>query len=225
MIRLFKHYIPHAVLLLGLLDFALLLIAADLAWTLRTSQIGIAAGSLSARVPLLIGFGVTTQTAMIAVGVYGTEALRSLRFAGARLLVAVSLSILALALIDFLLPGATFWRSILLYAMVLAIALLVLNRLVTGGILGTSAFRRRVLVLGAGHRAQRLKDLAQKPDSGFAVVGYISMSDSSPLVAEAIHALGDCRSVRATSPISARPKWCWRWKSGAMRCRSRTLCE
>jgi len=27
MVRLFKHYIPHAVLLLGLIDFALLLLA------------------------------------------------------------------------------------------------------------------------------------------------------------------------------------------------------
>ncbi|QZH74893.1 MAG: TIGR03013 family PEP-CTERM/XrtA system glycosyltransferase [Erythrobacter sp.] len=186
MIRLFKHYVPHAVLLLGLLDFGLLLIAADLAWSLRTSQIGISPGPWSERILPLLGFGIATMTAMIAVGVYGTEALRSLRFAGARLLVAVSLSILALALLDFLFPGSTVWRSILLYAMVLAIGLLVVNRMVTGGILGTSAFRRRVLVLGAGLRAQRLKELGNRADSGFVVVGYISMADSAPQVAEAI---------------------------------------
>jgi sugar transferase (PEP-CTERM system associated) len=186
MIRLFKHYIPHAVLLLGLIDFILLLVAADIAWNLRISQIGSTSGPLSERMVPLLAFGVITQSAMIAVGVYGPEALRSIRFAGARLLVAVSLSILALAFIDFLLPGNTFWRSILLYAMALAIGLLVLNRMVTGGILGTSAFRRRVLVLGAGKRAQRLKKLAARPDSGFAVVGYISMADSKPQVAEAI---------------------------------------
>jgi len=40
MVRLFKHYVPHAVLLLGLIDCALLFLAADLAWTLRASQIG-----------------------------------------------------------------------------------------------------------------------------------------------------------------------------------------
>jgi len=186
MIRLFKHYIPHAVLLLGLLDFALLLVAADLAWGLRATQIGSSAGPLTGRALPLLGFAVTTQTAMIAVGVYGSEALRSMRFASARLLVAVSLAILALAMIEFLLPGDTFWRSILLYAMILATVLLVLNRLVVGGILGTSAFRRRVLVLGAGLRAERLKALAEKPESGFAVVGYISMADSQPQVAEAI---------------------------------------
>ena len=44
MIRLFKHYIPHAVLLFGLCDLALLLLAGDLAWHMRAIQIGIDAG-------------------------------------------------------------------------------------------------------------------------------------------------------------------------------------
>jgi len=50
-----------------------------------------------------------------------------------------------------------------------------------------SAFRRRVLVLGAGPRALRLKKLSEDPGSGFAIVGYIGMSEAAPLVPEAIH--------------------------------------
>ncbi|MBH5322487.1 TIGR03013 family XrtA/PEP-CTERM system glycosyltransferase [Aurantiacibacter sediminis] len=186
MIRLFKHYIPHAVILLGLLDFILLLVAGDFAWKFRASQIGMDPGSFAQRVLPLIGFAATTLTAMIAVGVYGPEALRSMRFAGARLLVAISLAILALAVIDFLLPGQTYWRSTLLFAMAMAVVLLTLNRLVVGGILGTSAFRRRVLVLGAGLRADRLRKLSQKPDSGFTIVGYINMGSGPTAIAEAI---------------------------------------
>ncbi|WAT18225.1 TIGR03013 family PEP-CTERM/XrtA system glycosyltransferase [Aurantiacibacter sp. MUD11] len=186
MVRLFKHYIPHAVLLLGLLDLALLLIAADLAWTLRAAQIGTDPGTLGERLLPLGGYAVTTLSAMIAVGVYGPDALRSMRFACARLLVAISLAILALALLDFVLPGHTYWRSTLLYAMALAIVLLVLNRAIVGGLLGTTAFRRRILVLGAGLRAQRLKELAAKPGSGFAVVGFIDMTGSNALVPEAV---------------------------------------
>ena len=156
MVRLFKHYIPHAVLLLGVLDFALLFLAADLAWNLRASQIGIEEGSLFSRAGPLAGYAVTTLAAMIAVGVYGPEALRSLRFACARILVAISLAILALAVLDFLLPGQTYWRSTLLYAMVLAIVLLVLNR-------------------------------------GFAIVGFVSMTEAATHVAEAVPrpAIGD----------------------------------
>ncbi|KLE35654.1 TIGR03013 family XrtA/PEP-CTERM system glycosyltransferase [Aurantiacibacter luteus] len=186
MVRLFKHYIPHAVLLLGLLDFALLLLAGDLAWQFRAAQIGTDVGPLLGRLMPLVGFSVTTLAALIAVGVYGPDALRSMRFACARLMVGVSLAILALALLDFVLPGLTYWRSTLLYAMVLAIGLLVANRLVTGGLLGTSAFRRRILVLGAGERAKRLKLMAERPESGFSIVGYVSMADSQPAVPEAI---------------------------------------
>ena len=186
MVRLFKHYVPHAVLLLGLIDCALLFLAGNLAWTLRASQIGMDPGPFSERLAMLVGFAGIVLAAMIAVGVYGNEALRSPRFAGARLLVAVSLAIIALAFLDFLLPGSTFWRSTLLYAMGLSIGLLMVNRLVVGGILDASAFRRRVLVLGAGLRAARLRELGERPESGFAIVGYIDMNEGQPRVAQAI---------------------------------------
>lgn len=186
MVRLFKHYVPHALLLLGLIDCALLVLAGDLAWRLRAAQIGMDPGALLERGAMLSGFAVTVLAAMIAVGVYGSDALRSLRFAGARLLVAVSLAIIALAFFDFLIPGQTFWRSTLLYAMGLSIALLMANRVLVGGLLGTSAFRRRVLVLGAGPRAARLRQLAQRPESGFAIVGFVEMGEERAQIDQAV---------------------------------------
>ncbi|QFT77731.1 TIGR03013 family XrtA/PEP-CTERM system glycosyltransferase [Erythrobacter sp. THAF29] len=186
MIRLFKHYIPHAVILLGLLDYALLFLAGEMAWQLRASQIGSEAGPLAERWLALAGAAGVVWLAMISVGVYGPYALRSLRFAGARLLVAISLGVIALAFIDFLIGADTFWRSTLFYAMGFAILVLVLDRLVLNSFLGSSAFRRRVLVLGAGDRAQRLRELGDKPESGFAIVSYIAMSEPERVVEEAI---------------------------------------
>lgn len=186
MIRLFKHYIPHAVVLLGLIDIALLFFVADFGWRLRASQIGIDAGTISSRFWQLTGYTGIIMLAMIAVGVYGSEALRSMRFATARLLVATSLGIIALAFVDFLFGGQNFWRSVLAYAMAGSILALVMNRLVVGGILGASAFRRRVLVLGAGDRAVRLRDLSERPESGFVIVGNVAMTDSPPVVEQAI---------------------------------------
>ncbi len=186
MIRLFKHYIPHAVLLLGLVDLLLLVAAGELAWLARASQAGIDTGPLSDRAAPLAGFALTVWIAMISVGVYGSEALRSMRYACARLLVAISLAIIALSFIDFFLPGLTFWRSTLLFAMVVSAALLVFGRLLIGSFLGTSTFRRRVMVLGAGRRAQRLRKLADRPESGFAIVSYIAMTDGERVVEEAI---------------------------------------
>ena len=186
MIRLFKHYIPHAVILLGLLDLALLVLAGELAWQVRSSQVGIDPGSLSERLFALAGSAGIVWLAMISVGVYGPYALRSLRFAGARLLVAISLGIIALAFIDFLLQADAFWRSTLVYAMRFAIVVLVVDRLALNSFLGSSAFRRRVMVLGAGDRAERLRELAERPESGFVIVSYISMSEPERVVQEAI---------------------------------------
>jgi len=186
MIRLFKHYVPHAVLLLGMVDFALLLLAGELGWVLRAHQIGIAPGAPAARAIQLGSFAVLIQMTMVAVGVYGPDALRSMRYAAARLLVAVSLGVIALSAFYFLVPAKTLWRSNLFYAMVIAIGLLFANRLLLGTLLGAAAFRRRVLVLGAGERAERLRQLGERPEAGFAIAGFVGMSDSRPVVEEAI---------------------------------------
>jgi sugar transferase (PEP-CTERM system associated) len=186
MVRLFKHYIPHAVLLLGLFDFALLAGAAELGWRLRARQLGLDVGLFN-RQWELTGFAVIMLTAMIAVGVYGADALRSLRYAVARLLVAISLGTIAISFIDWTLRGGHFWRSTLAYAMAASVVLLIANRLIVGGILGAHAFRRRVLVLGAGHRADRLRQLGERPEAGFVIVGYVGMSDGSHIIEEAIN--------------------------------------
>lgn len=187
MIRLFKHYISHAVLLLGLVDFVLLGAAGELGWQLRAHQIAIDPGVVADRRAPLLLFAALVQAAMVAVGVYGSDALRSMRYAGARLLVAISLGIIALSVVYFLVPGRTLWRSTLFYAMLIAIALLLVARLVLGAVLGASAFRRRILVLGAGARAERLRALADRPEAGFTIAGFVAMSAQPPVVAGAVH--------------------------------------
>ncbi|WP_336965376.1 TIGR03013 family XrtA/PEP-CTERM system glycosyltransferase [Sphingobium aquiterrae] len=187
MIRLFKHYVPHAVLLLGLLDFALLLCAAEAGWVLRARQIGMDVDYVMNRIGPLSSFAIALQVAMIAVGVYGTEALQSLRFAIARLLVAVSLGVLFLSVMHFLLPEMTLWRSNSLYAMGLSFVFLLAVRIMLGSMLGGEAFKRRLIVLGAGPRADRIRQLEARKGAGFLVVGYIGMNDGPQLIPEAIN--------------------------------------
>ena len=182
MIRLFKHYIPHTLLVLGLIDFAVLALAAETAWALRFWQISHDLPRTFEQLPQVITFAVVLQFAMVSVGAYGIEALQSLRFATARLFVAVSLGVLLLSLLFFLVPPLAFWRSNLLYAMVLALTGLVGVRLALGRTLGGEVFKRRVLVLGAGPRAARVQALARREGAGFTVVGRVAMNDGPPVV-------------------------------------------
>lgn len=187
MIRLFKHYVPYAVLILGAVDFLLLTGAAEAGWSLRLWQLGGHVDPDVSRLPNLLAFAGTLQAAMVAVGVYSVTALQSIRFATARLVVAVALGIIALSLIFFVLPPVSFWRSSLFYAMWLALLMLFLARVALKNVLGGERLKRRVLVLGAGARAARLEALAADRGAGFAVVGFVGMNDGASAVAAAVN--------------------------------------
>ncbi len=186
MIRLFKHYVPYAVLFLALVDLCLLLAAAETAWVIRANQIGMQVDYIGNRVWPLVTFAASVQIAAMAVGVYSQESLQSLRFAIARLIVAVSLGVIFMAIMAFALPGMTLWRSNSLYAMILSFTYLALSRLILGSLIGGESFKRRLLVLGAGKRAQRIKDLEARPGAGFVVVGFIAMDEAKRIIPEAI---------------------------------------
>lgn len=186
MIRLFKHYIPQAVLLLGLVDALLLFAAAEAGWVIRAHQIGMTVEPLTTRLPQLISFVIALQIALVAVGAYGVASFLSLRFAAARLAVAVALGVTFLALIFFLVPALTFWRSNLFYAMLIAIVLLVAIRALLGRALGSDTLKRRIVVLGAGPRAARIGELAARPGANVIIAGYVAMGEASPAVVGAV---------------------------------------
>ena len=186
MVRLFKHYISYHVVLLGAVDLLVLFLAGEAAWHVRISQMGIAPGAFASRFWELLGFAVVIWLAMVAVGSYSPDSLRSVRFATARLLVAVSLGVLGIAFLNLLLPGATLWRSVLLFAMLFAIAALVMVRIVWNATVKETAFQRRILVLGAGSRAQRLHRLSQRQGSGFTIVSFVKMGPGDAQIDGAI---------------------------------------
>ena len=74
MIRLFKHYIPHSVLLLGLIDLVLLMVAGDFAWRLRADQLGMTVGGMSERLDPLVAF---TGGMLFAAELYSERAVQA----------------------------------------------------------------------------------------------------------------------------------------------------
>jgi len=187
MIRLFKHYVPYAVLVLGAIDLALLLLASEAGWALRLWQVAGDGGDTGSRLPNMLAFAAATQTAMIAVGVYGAQALQSVRFATARLVVAMALGVMFLTLLFFVFPPVAFWRSSLLYTTWFAMFGMVGARALLRTTLTGERFKRRVLVLGAGARAARIEALAGQRGSGFITVGFVAMNDGPSVVSRAVN--------------------------------------
>ncbi len=186
MIRLFKHYVAQSALLLGLLDVLLLGIAAESGWVIRAHQIGMTVDPITSRIGQILTFAVVLQIALVAVGAYGVASLLSLRFATARLAVAATLGVTALSLIYFVIPELSFWRSNLLYSLIIAIGLLVLARALLGRTLGGERFKPRIMVLGAGSRAARIGELAARPGANFVVAGYVAIGGSANAAADVI---------------------------------------
>jgi sugar transferase (PEP-CTERM system associated) len=186
MIRLFKHYVPHTVLLLGLVDLILLIVSAEIGWVVRAHQIGMTVAPIDTRIAQLLTFAIALQVSLVAVGAYGVASFLSLRFAAARLAVALALGVMFLSLIFFLVPALTFWRSNLLYSTVIATVLLVTVRALLGKTLGGETFKRRIIVLGAGKRAAQILDLSRQPGINFVVAGFVWMGEANPVVPDAM---------------------------------------
>ncbi|WP_380782316.1 TIGR03013 family XrtA/PEP-CTERM system glycosyltransferase [Sphingomonas sp. R86520] len=186
MIRLFKHYVPYAVLLLGFVDAVLLVASAEIGWIVRAHQIGMEVAPIHTRIGQLLTFAIALQVSLVAVGAYGVASFLSLRFAAARLAVALSLGVMFLSLIFFLVPPLALWRSNLLYSTVIATMLLVFVRALLGKTLGGETFKRRIVVLGAGARAARIEALAEQPGVNFVVAGFVRMGEVEPVVQNAL---------------------------------------
>ncbi|WP_312488735.1 TIGR03013 family XrtA/PEP-CTERM system glycosyltransferase [Sphingomonas sp.] len=186
MIRVFKHYVPPAVLLLGVVDFALLMTAAELGWEMRARQIGYPVGSTIEHLPQILSFAIPLQIGLTAVGAYTAASFLSLRFAAARLIVAISMGVILLSLIYFFFPDLSYWRSSLFYSMVIAVGLLVVVRGLLGRSLGGDRFKRRVVLMGAGERAGRIAALAGQPGCNFVIAGVIAMNTNETALPDAI---------------------------------------
>src|SRR3546814_18625345 len=102
MFRLFKHYVPHAVVWLALIEFFALLGSAEGAWHLYANQAGFDAGPLANRWLPLLTFGVSKSPARMATGMYGHEGLRSMRLANTGPPETISIGVIFLQVIGFL---------------------------------------------------------------------------------------------------------------------------
>ncbi len=186
MVRVFKHYVPTSLLLLGILEIVMLMVSAEAAWRLRVYTINAGDVPTVERLPQLITFTVLFYVVMLAVGLYQGGSYRSVRQSAMRLAIAFVIGILASAAIFFFLPDIKTWRSVLLIAIVFAYFGILGLRFTFGRIGAWHRLRRRILVLGAGHRARRLSELGKKPNSSFKIVQYIRMTDAEALMPQAV---------------------------------------
>jgi len=178
MYRIFGHYIPKPLLLLGFTESLILFLSVYIGVAV---SLGIGVHTLGEHNPLLIQallFCGVMFTAMAAMGLYR----RDLRDQFLTILLRIFLSLLVGMLILYafylIYPDAFFNRNVFLIGVLCAFLGILFCRLLWYARKDT--YLKRVMVIGAGVKAQQLEQLRRRTDRiGIDIVGYIDMPGST----------------------------------------------
>jgi len=130
-----------------------------------------------------IVFAAAMLTSMIAMGLYASQQRAQTVGVALRLIGAAVASTLVLAVVVYLVPNISFGRGVLGWTLLLAFAGCFSVRMVFMHTLNEDTLKRRVLVYGAGKRAEAFTQLRRRTDRrGFIVCGFVSAGEEDILV-------------------------------------------
>ncbi|BES71703.1 TIGR03013 family PEP-CTERM/XrtA system glycosyltransferase [Marinobacter nanhaiticus D15-8W] len=180
-VRLFRHYIHIPFIILGLVDFIVLACAFALAVFFRFfGNLNFFVDSLNFVAPSALVFAGFNLLVMMALGVHQSRVDEGLSGMMLRTIMALILSI-PLSLTAFLIATDWLWYlggdGVITAASVFGFFLLGIFRTVFFTIVGGDAFKRDILVLGAGFRAKQLLEDLRTPFNrkGFNLVGFVPL--------------------------------------------------
>jgi sugar transferase (PEP-CTERM system associated) len=125
--------------------------------------------------PTALLFAGLALASMVAVGLYSTRQRTGLAGILVRVIAGVVNAGALSALVYYVVPVLRIDRSVLAATVIIAVAACFLVRVAFERIVDEDLFKRRVLVFGAGRRAQALLDLRRRSDTrGFKVVGFMT---------------------------------------------------
>ena len=189
-IRVFKHYVHLPFIVLSAMDFIALMASFYIStFFLFFTNISLFSENLNAIVVSAVFYTLMIQLTMIAIGVYQAKIEEGLSGMMLRTIMGIIIAISMLSFFVYV-TGDLLWyftKGQLSLASVLAVFILGIFRSLFFMISGDNAFKRTVLVIGAGRRAQNLaQDLTAPFDrKGFNVIGYIPMGDEEVKVDKA----------------------------------------
>ncbi|WP_375192831.1 TIGR03013 family XrtA/PEP-CTERM system glycosyltransferase [Marinobacter sp.] len=189
-VRLFRHYIHLPFVILGLIDLLVLALVFSLAVFFRFfGDLPFFWENLVFVLPSAVVFAVICLIVMIALGVHQSRVEEGMSGMMLRTIMALILAIPAHGF-AYVIADQWLWYmgsfGLLTTATVLSVFALGVARVLFFSIVGKEAFKRRVLVLGAGRRANQLLVDLETPFNrkGFTLDGFVPLPDESIEVEE-----------------------------------------
>lgn len=185
MIKIFRHYIPKSLVILGIVEIFILLGAIWGGVNLRYVYADLTVPAFSFYAVEVFFFVFVVYIVLLATGLYQLDACRDLRVTVIRLITSLGLSFIVLSVVLYMFPHIELWRSVIVYALILAFTGLLINRYIYTRIVDLKRLKRRVLVLGAGERAERVRTCGIIESRGVKFVCFLRVNNSENIIKNA----------------------------------------
>jgi len=185
MIRIFRHYIPKSLFLLGVVESFILLAAIWGGLSFRYIQAGLPVPIFLSNMMEIFSFVFVVYIVLLATGFYRQETCRDLKITTIRLSTGLALSFIVLSVILYMLPEISLWRSVILYALFFSFTGLWVSRYIFLHIVDQGRLKKKVLVLGAGDRAERVRTCGATEANDVEFVRFLRMNKKEDTVQDA----------------------------------------
>ncbi len=186
MLRIFRHYIPTTLLLLGLAEALILVVSIYVGAALGVALEGLSfGGSVHSVLTQAVVFCAAMLAGMVAMGFYQRDQRDGPLETIVRLLLSFVVGFLVMGAVYLLSPTLVLGGASIFVAMLASFIGIATCRIVCSA--KTDArFSRRVLVLGVGERAKQIENLRRASDRlGITLVGFIDIGIDAQVVSEA----------------------------------------
>ncbi len=175
MVRVFRHYIPTAFVLLGVIEALILILSVYLGVSLRFWGSETALNYDGGLFGKALLFSIVMLSAMTFMGLYQRHMREGVEGVLIRVAAGLALGLVLLSIVYYVFPSATLGRGEFALASFFALTCILAVRFVFVRYLDDDTGNRRILVLGVGSRAKVINDLLRRKTDqrGFTIVGYV----------------------------------------------------
>lgn len=176
-IRVFRSYLPAWLVVLGCIELLVLMLLSYLAAGSFDIYRLVMAPDVNIPVYLLkaVCFSLTIWVAMISMGLYQRRLREGAAGIALRVVISHVFGALALFSIYFVIPVISINYKVTLVVLIISYSSILIVRITFLRLVGTDAFKSRVLVLGAGERAANILGLKRWIDTvGYSIIGFVN---------------------------------------------------
>jgi sugar transferase (PEP-CTERM system associated) len=203
LIRIFQIDTPISITILACLESALLLAAFYTGLYASWVDVDFTASDLLANAPKALLFWAVIFSWMFVFGLYRKDSVTSGTIFIPRLIVAFVVSYAVLALLFYSFPILVIWRAIIVVAVPVAFIFIVILRRYLKDALNSDVLKRRIVVLGCGEQALRIRELQEKEFASFYCLGFIPIAGEEIKVPQDLQLLPENNFVAALQASGA----------------------